>query len=89
MEIVAGEKLSIFTSCSLYPSLPFSLPLALCQYNGVSVYCELKTCLMSGIHDNLERDFTGADPDLMEKLSRSRHSSEGEEDQEERVSMNL
>ena len=44
---------------------------------------------MSGIHDNLERDFTGADPDLMEKLSRSRHSSEGEEYQEERVNMSL
>ena len=38
--------------------------------------------------DNLERNFTSADPDLMEKLSRSRHSSEGEEEQEERVNMN-
>ena len=72
-------------SLSLSPFLLTSL----CQYHGASVYCELKTCLMSGIHDNLERDFTGADPDLMEKLSRSRHSSEGEKDQEERVSKNL
>ena len=83
------------SSCSLIllhvlsPSLSGELLGQLCQCHGVSVYCELKACLMSGIHDNLERDFTGADPDLMEKLSRSRHSSEGEEDQEERVNMNL
>lgn len=80
------------SSClvKIFHALSFSGELLghLCQHHGVSVYCELKECLMSGIHDNLERDFTSADPDLMEKLSRSRHSSEGEEEQEERV-MNL
>ena len=83
----AGEH----TSPSLHSyllSLSGELLGHLCRHQGVSVYCELKACLMGGIHDNLERDFTSADPDLMEKLSRSRHSSEGEEEQEERVNMN-
>ncbi len=61
----------------------------LCSCHGAGVYNEMKECILSGIRDNIDRDTSSANEELMHKLS-SRHDSTGDGEGEiERVSVLL
>ena len=59
----------------------------LCSCHGAGEYSDMKEYILSGIRDNIDRDVSSANEELMHKLS-SRHDSTGDEESEiERVSM--
>lgn len=52
------------------------------------MFLQLESFIVTGIHDNLERDVTSAGSELVEKLGRQ-ESSEGEEERVSALCHNL
>ena len=49
----------------------------LCSCHGADVYSDMKECILSGIRDNIDRDVSSANEELLHKLS-SRHTGDEE-----------